>query len=411
MMSSDIYNEMTIVPISEPLSELIVSRLRDSTFASLIAFGEAPRVVARGPAYRPAALEEFHRLSSASQAKGIAISGNDQVAVATDLTEKTAVLEVGDVDLDVKSDTQLIVTKDRKYSTPLGCIELDSHAQLLECFCHKIDAATVAAPCLPLKQPSPFKGEQLSGAYMPAKFCNILAVFCEHVLRLHVLFSSEASAPRRLFIDSVMLIDLKGAQGGLNTTLLTCKFHAASGRCICKSRKASANHPASQITLTIRFCGGEIGPAGHCRECGFRPDEGCERCGNNFEAPTLMCKHVKNNDSRFNASKIQLERSDFLRLFAVGCVAIRHAADEKSTLLWNDRLEAALDDAVTKYQTGCGKSASELAVHDQIVESMLSEGSFSFNVKKGSLSRAGGKIKKWQRSTAVGFSHLFLRTK
>lgn len=413
IFAEDVCNESISVPIPEPLSSIIVDRLRDSSFSQHVALGEAPCVVAHGPLYRIVSVEDFHKLPARTQSSAVAIRAKDEMAVVmSGLCEQNATLKVGNVSVDLKSGTRLVVTKDKKYTSPLGCIELDTHDQVCECFRRPIDPAAVRPVAIPLKEPSFFQGSGGNsgnggngGCYIPTRFANLVAVYCEQVLRLHVLFSAEAGKPRRLFVDSVAVVDLESPR----RSLITCKFHAASGRCFCKTHQSNICHRAVGLTMTMQLCGGEVGPSGHCRACGRESEHA--RCLAGFTAPMVSCKHQKECGARVVGSKIPIHNSSFLQLFAIGCVDIRHGNDPKSTLLWYDRLEAALDTSVQRFLAEHEKTASDFLLQDQWVAEMLCDGSFAFDVKRNSLTRVGGKIKIWQKLGAAGHLHLFRRKK
>ena len=403
LTSNEVYKQTASIPIPAALSEAIVVELIASDFGRSIDLGDAPRVVAHGALYKPVGLEEFHRLPAAAQAAAIAIRGSTEMAVASTLNEHNAVLKVGDVDLDVKSATTLVVTRGRDYAHPLGCIELDSAAQLLSCFRHNLRTSDSAPRTMALTPATPFSsGTGVSGATMPPKFVNILAIYAEQVLRLHVLFSCEAGAPRRVIVDSVSVVDVPGAEGRQPRTFVSCKFHAACGLCFCKSRTA-IRHPATGIVLSMGFCGGEVGPAGRCLVCGRESEH--KRCLDGFAAPQLTCKHQRDGGGSVVGSKMALP-VDFLNIYAVACVEMRHTADPGGC---HDRLECALDESIALSLSQRDKTRAGMALHDQWVEAMLATGSFAFDSKRNALCRRGGVIKKWHREAARGFEHLFPR--
>ena len=411
MQRYEIMNNMASKPLSCEISDMIVTKLRASDFAHQINFGSVDAdvpVFLSGSTYKLLKVDAFHRLGRDRQAGFVAVRGSDEVAILASPNEKNCVLKVGDVELDMKTSKSLVVTKNRDYKSPLGTIHFDSEDDLFLCFRQSLRSEDVHAPATTLKpilfaagNTSTIGSSPLSGAAIGSKFSNLIGVYAEQVLRLQVLFSSEAGGPRSTIIDSVTVVDLPGSDGRSGYTTVTCKFHAVSGRCFCRSRGHPIRKPASNAALRMRFCGGPVGQSGRCQTCGKVSET--KRCLAGFVAPWLTCKHGDGG----GGSRVVIPNCTFLKLFLVACVDMRHSEDAETYLQWYEKLESALDETITRVFSECEKTSAQMRVHDEWNEAMLSDGSFLFDKKRKSLMRVGSKIKKWHKQASIGYTHLF----
>lgn len=372
-------------------------------------------IVAHGALFRLVSKQDYETADPATQARAIPIRSDDdfQYAFPVVWSAMNCCLKLGtpplSLTLDAASSTSFVVTENGNYVAPLGTIEMDSESQLNACFAPQ--TASPTKPELPA-QPSVFA----TGAFIAPKFCELLAVYLEQVLRLHVLFSARAGKPRRVLLQSVTVLDLGGDNGRQASHTIICKFHSGSGTSLAvpspdspdsqdsQDSQNSQNSQNSHICLQINLCGGELYPVDgyHCEIC---RKNSMLRLGARC---TLGCSIVIGSKQDRQWTTKHSLHDEFLRQFASVAVALRHFKDPKTPIILYDKLESQLDESIAeKYEDLCTTHQKYL-LHDEYAEAMLASDNFRFNAKTGSLKRLeGGKLAKWHTEIKETHGHLF----
>jgi hypothetical protein len=398
------------VHLEASLSDLIKRKLRDANIGTdVLESNPDTHVSIHGSLYKLVGKEEFERAGEAKR-RAVPIRNDDEFlfALPTVWNALICALKLGPLSLDMADSRSLLVTRDSNYSKPLGTITLESEHQLNACF-QPVSNGGVALPppeSLLSIAPRTFQTDKVSGANIPGKFANLLAIYLEHALRLHVLFSARAKQPKRVLLEGVSVID-SVLLGSRPSHTVSCKFHVGSGRCLCEDCGESEGFNSANgkigISLGIRMCGGDTtGTDGYCEVCGNTNSAATigGRCTANFAA-TLGCKH----EGRWKTKRTISD--EFLRDFASVCVRLRHCDDNKAFVVLYDQLEARMDECILEWRERADVSEPELLMHDRLAECMLTTGEFRYNAKYGSLSKKGGRALKWHKSVSKSHGHLF----
>tara|TARA_B110000858_G_scaffold190536_1_gene238619 strand:- start:317 stop:1576 length:1260 start_codon:yes stop_codon:yes gene_type:complete len=400
------------VPLEASLSDLIKCKLNDANIGiDVLQYEQHTHVSLHGPLYKLVGKEEFERAGEQAKRRAVPIRNDDEFlfALPTVWNSMICVLKLGPLALDVANSRRALwVTRDSNYSKPLGTITFESEDHLSTCFQPAPNGRFAAPPPESLLSIAPrtFQTDRMSGSNIPGKFANLLAIYLEHALRLHVLFSARAKQPRRVLLEGVSLIDY-WQHGSAPSHTVSCKFHVGSGHCLCEDCEVCEGFGCAsdqtRISLSIRMCGGQtVGAQGYCGVCGKTNPTATigGRCTARF-ASILGCKH----EGRWKTKRTI--NDEFLRDFASVCVRIGHCDDNKALVVLYDNLEARMDERIIKGRERANVSEPELLIYDRLSESMLATGDFRYNAKYGSLSKRGGRALKWHKSVSKSHGHLF----